>query len=413
MFTITSCNLDPLPEDQLPSFDKLYAVSLNVEAVDFICKPNASGYIIVGNLKSTENSDIIIIDVGTDGMQRNLHRINTPTFDEAVSAKLYEDDNSVLILGHRKSDPSQANIGQNILIKSNLDGIPIRADNVNSEDTISAEFKILTINENNPVQLNDFLIIPPNLIAVGRIRESPTGASNRITQIFDITSASFNNKNDSLFDKIREKPDAIVYDNSRSLKIRKGNTPSVVYEVMGQNISENPNGEVNGVSLNISWDIYTNLESGASERIYIGTDTDEAFGDILFHSNGKNYIAGNYVNTDTVFLISKEYTGVNNNVGQKIYTTTEYGNKVSSLTEDDDGNIIMALIDETDINNNSLLLKFSQAGEPIEDQNLKFISTGLYNIKKIENEAGNILVILSQKTFENNSTAIGLMKIKF
>ena len=413
-FALASCNLEPLEVDQIQNFDKLYALSENVEAIDFICKPDASGYIVVGNIKKDENSDIIIIDIGADGMQKNLHRISSTTFDEAISVKLYEEDNSILILGHRKSDRTQANIEQNVLIKSNLDGIPFRADNASPEDSISAEFKILSINTDQIVQLMDFVIYPPNLVAVGNIRQSATGATSKITQIFDLNSANFNNSNDSILDRLREIPDNIVYNNSSSLKVVKGNAPSAVYEVMGLNITENPNGEISQASQNISWDVYTQIESGVPEPIFIGTDENEYFGDYLYHSNGKNYIAGNFIDSDTVFLITKEYTGANNNVGQKIYNTGEYGQKAVSLTEDIDGNIILATVNEVDNNTTeSFLLKFSQSGEPIKDQDFVFESTGLYEIKKIESEPGNILVILSQKRFENNSTAIGLMKIKF
>jgi len=413
LLPLVGCNLDQLPEDQLPSFDKLYVVSENVEAVDFICKPDASGYIIAGNLKSAENSDIIIIDVGSDGMQKNLHQIKTPFFDEAVSIKLYQEDNSIVILSHRKSDISEPNVEQNLIIKADLNAIPFRADNTDPNDTVSAEFKILTTKSNTPIQLQDFIIKPPNLICVGNIRQSATGNFSKLTQIFDISSVDFNDKNDSIVEMTRQKPDSIPYNNSRNLKIMEGNAPSAVYEVIAQNISENPNYGINGPSQNINWDIYTDLESSASERIFIGTDKNEIFGDVLYHSNNKNYIAGNYLDSDTLFLISKEYIGINNNADQKITTIADYGNKVVSLTEDEEGNIIMATIEEGDANNVSHILKFSQSGQPIDDQDFVFNSTGLFNIKKIRNESGNILVVLSNKTFENNSTAIGLMKIKF
>lgn len=154
------CQLDPLTESENSSFNKLFAVSENVEAVDFICKPDLSGYIILGNLKNDENSDIILIDVGPDGMQRNLHRISTQFFDEGVKLKINEIDNSLIILGHRRNESSEVNVFQNILIKADLDGIPVKAENALPEDSVSAEIKIITDNQNTPYQLNDFLLIP-------------------------------------------------------------------------------------------------------------------------------------------------------------------------------------------------------------------------------------------------------------
>jgi hypothetical protein len=414
---LVSCNLESLPSDELPSFDKLYAVSENVEAVDFISKPDGSGYLIIGNVKSNENSDIVVIDVGQDGLQRNLNRIRTSEFDEAVAMELFETDNSIMILGHRSADRAQESIDENIILKCNLDGVPIRANNAETRDTVAAEIKFLKAQDGNPlITLNDFLISPPNLIGIGSMRQAPNGNTSKITQIFNLNSIDFNDHNDSTILEFRQKPDQKNFNDSQNLKIIKGNNPSAVYEVVGQSFNENPDGNENGPSLNIMWEIYTSLESGTGEPIFIGTDRNETFGDILFHSNGKNYIAGNYDDSDSVFLISKDYTGFNNNRGQSIYVFTGLGNRATSLTEDTEGNIIMATIEENDLNSNtsSYLLKFSQAGLPINGSELEFRSTGPNNsIVKMESEDGNTLVILSQKTFDNNSTAIGLMKIKF
>ncbi|WKV11765.1 hypothetical protein [Marivirga harenae] len=413
LLSVTACNLDPFSEQEPSSFDKLYALSENVEAVDFICKPDASGYIVVGNSKSLDNSDIIIINVGSDGMQQNLHRISTPFYDEAVSVKLYQEDNSVLILAHRRVDPSEPEIERNLIVKSNLDGVPVGAEGNDSSEEISADFKILTINENPSIYLNDFLIENQRLIAIGNIHQDGNNNRRKITQIYDFNSVDFNNRNDSVFEKVREKLGSNFNSSNLNIKISPGNSPASVYEIIGQNMSENPNTETDNTSLNISWEIFTDLESNASERIYVGSDQDEEYGDILYHSNGKYYVGGNYLQTDSIFLIAKEYNGSNNNSGQSIFTLVDYGNRVTSLTEDENEHIIMATVDEGTLNSSSYILKFSQSGTPIEDEDFEFISTGFYNIQKIQSEPGNILVILSQKTFENNSTAIGLMKIKF
>lgn len=411
------CQLDPLPQDELSSFNKLYAVSENVEAIDFICKPDQSGYVILGNFKSNENSDLFLIDVAPDGLQRSLNRINTPFYDEGVKLKIDEIDNSLIILGHRRTEASQANVHQNFLLKTNLDGVPIKAENALETDSIPAEIKIITDTQNTPYQLNDFIIIPPHLITVGNIRQSPTGVFNKITRIYDWTTFNFSDTSDVDILMTRQKPEdsQIPYNNSNSLSVWKGNSLNAVYEVLGHSYRDNPAGERIEKSDNISWNIYTGIESSASEPLYIGTDNNEAFGDILYHSIRKTYIAGNYIveGQDSLFLITKEYTGNNNNSNQKIYSFKGYGTKVSSLVEDNDQNIIMATIEEGTLNNISYLLKFSPSGEPIEDQEFEFASSGFYNIKKIESEPNNVLVILSQKIFENNSTAIGLMKIKF
>ncbi|HET8859750.1 hypothetical protein [Marivirga sp.] len=416
---IISCELDPLQQDEIPSFDKLYAVSENVEAIDFICKPNQSGYIILGNIKTSENSDIILIDVAPDGIQREFYRINTPFFDEGVKLKVNQDDNSLIILGHRRTEATQANVNQNFIIKTNIDGIPIRAENASDEDPVIAEIKLFPEDPNEIVQLNDMVLIPPHLITVGFVRESTSGRFNRITRIYNWNTINFSDTSDVDIDKTVEIPivnDINYNNNSRSLRVLKGNTTNGIYSVYGQINKENPNGEIAGNSLNINWNIYTDIQSSAPEPINdIGSDKNEELGSILHHSNGKTYLAGNYTNNDdeSLFLITKEYRGIENNTEQKIYPFGGKGTKVTSLTEDIDNNIIMATIEEEELSNISYLLKFSPAGEPIEDQEFEFNSTGLYHIKKIESEPNNVIVVLSQKSFENNSTAIGLMKIKF
>jgi len=215
----------------------------------------------------------------------------------------------------------------------------------------------------------------------------------------------------------RQKPEQnqIQFNNSRNLSVFKGNSINSIYTVYGQNFKENTAGEISGRSTNISWNIYTDIESNSSKPINIGTDNNEILGNILHHSNGKTYIGGNYTDTgqDSLFLITKEFRGEDSINYEKIYTLSEYGTKVSSLAEDIDNNIIVATVEEGTLNSISYLLKFSPSGVPIEDQEFEFLSTGFYNIRKIECEPNNIVVVLSQKTFENNSTAIGLMKIKF
>src|SRR5690606_13176036 len=107
-------------------------------------------------------------------------------------------------------------------------------------------------------------------------------------------------------------------------------------------------------------------------------------------------------NKDSLFIITKEFNGVNTNSKQTITSIPGFGNVINSMAEDSNGNIIIATRDRQDIIDSSYLLKFSQSGQPIENEDFKFLSTGLYNIKKIESESNNVLVILSQKTFENN-----------
>lgn len=417
-----ACQVDPLPDAEFSRFNKLYAVSENVEAIDFICKPDQSGYIILGNIKNNQNtnSDIFLVDVAPDGIQRDLIRINTLFFDEGVKLKVNEDDNSLIILGHRRAENTQTSGNQNFIIKANMDGIPFRAENALEEDSVIAEIKIFPEDPTEIVQLNDLLLIPPHLITVGFIKESQTSnRTNKITRIYDWNTIDFSDTSDVNINKTIEIPnlnDINYNNNSRSLKVLPGNSENAIYSVYGQINKENPNPPISGKTENINWNIYTDILSRAPEPINdIGTDKNEELGSVLHHSNGKTYLAGNYFgeDEDSLFLITKEYRSITNSRDQKIYPFSGKGTKVSSLAEDFDNNIIMATVKEGELNNISFLLKFSPAGKPIKDQNFVFESTGLYDIKKIECEPNNIVVILSQKEFENNSTAIGLMKIKF
>jgi hypothetical protein len=417
LFIVSSCQQELFEEENGESFDKVYALYQNVEAVDFICKPDGSGYVILGNIIIENNSDIFLIDVNANGMQKNIHFIKTPFYDQAIKLKINLEDNSLLALGHRRDDNTQTNIKQNILFTSDINGVPKRADNISEEDSVAAEIKIINENENNPIKLNDMLIMPPNLIFVGQINQSSSGLYNRITQIYDFNSIDFSDTTETNLQLRQQKPveNSINWNNNQSLKIVTGNTSNAIYTVFGHNNRENIYGEVVGPSQNISWDIYTNLESSASLSTWIGTDQNEQLGDILIHSNGRTYISGYYsdAGNDSLFLITKEYREINSTFSETIYNFSGFGNITASLTEDEKGNIIMATVQEDELGSTGYLLKFSPRATSIESDKFKFESTGLYNIKKIESEPNNTVIVLSQKNFDNNSTAIGLMKIKF
>lgn len=416
-----ACQLDPLPEDLKPGFNKLYAVSQNVEAIDFICKPDQSGYLILANIKTDDDSDIVLINVNESGIQTDFHRItNSGFYDEGVKMKLLEQE-AVLVLTHRKNSAQQENPEMNMLIKADLNGKPV---DVNESDTTDAEFKILQKNTSSEIiSFNDFLVIPNYLICVGSIRNSPTSNTSKVTEIFELNDINFNESSNDEIERVQQKPAVLNYSGSHYLKILPGNTPNEVYSVIGQENNENPEGTIQGPSLNITWEIYTDLLSTAPARPSLGSDKNDRFADYLRHStNEKNYFLGNYneANNDSIFLISKEYINSQQEKPQKILnfrkdTTDTFGigNIAASISEDSDGNIIVATLDEMESNTDAYLQKFSQEGNPIKNEKIEFKSTGFHNIKKIESEPNNVMVILSQKTFENNSTAIGLMKIKF
>ncbi|ADR20875.1 hypothetical protein MATR_14990 [Marivirga tractuosa] len=417
-----ACQLEPLPEDMMPGFNKLYAVSENVEAIDFICKPDQSGYLILANIKTDDDSDIALINVNASGMQTDFHRItNADFYDEGVKMKLLGQE-GVLVLTHRKTSAQQENPAMNMLIKADLDGLPV---DVNQADSVAAEFKILQMNTSSEIiAFKDFLVIPNYLICVGSIRNSPTSNTSKVTEIFELSDIDFNQSSTEEIEKIQQKPAVLNYSGSYNLKILPGNNPDEVYAVIGQEINENPQETVQGPSLNIIWEIYTDLVSTAPARPSLGTDENDRFADYLRHStNEKDYFLGNYneANNDSVFLIRKEYINSQKEKSQQIFKYRRDTTNVSdvgrttaaSLAEDSDGNIVVATIEEKELSTYSYLQKFSQEGEALLNENIEFQSTGFYKIKKIECEPNNVVVILSQKEFENNSTAIGLMKIKF
>lgn len=413
---LSSCQVDPLTEDASPSFDKIYALSENVEAIDFIAKPDNSGYIILGNFKNTENSDIFLIDVRPDGMQESLQRINTSFFDEGKSITIHPDQKSLLILGQRRGNGAQTPVTDNFLIKTDLKGVPVIADNSLKEDSVTAELKFLPKNSTyTTISFNDITTINSNLILVGHVTKENSTVTNKITQIYNLADFNFADTSDVQIKLKYQKPTILNFDNSKSMKIMPDNKNGHGYSVIGQSYNENPLGEIAGSSFNISWGFFTDAESSASALLYLGSDKNEVFGDALAHTNGKTYFGGHYTedNNDSIFIITKEFNGVNTNSEQTIVSIAGFGSIINSMAEDSNGNIIIATRDKQDIIDISYLLKFSQSGQLIDNEDFKFLSTGLYNIKKIESEPNNVLVILSQKTFENNSTAIGLMKIKF
>lgn len=415
---LAACQLDPVFDDDIERFNKIYSVTQNVEAIDVVEKMDGSGYLILGHVKTTSDSDIILIDAGLDGMQRNYQRIDTDKYDEAVALRVYQEEQSIYILGNRREN---SNTGEysNILIKASLDGNPIQVEN---DTTSYTEVKLLESVDNYSIKMNDFLINPPYLIFTGQINQSGSNVSNKFNQIYNIQSFNFNiTAADDEVDKLHQIPLSLssLTPNTRNLHIDKSDFPGAIYTVYGQA------DELTDQVAKPTWEIFTDLETQTGLNPDLKAETNLEYGFALNHSNKKAYFAGNIEGINSLFLISAEYTNTETSIARIELNDSIKGDgqneflgspKVSSMLEDLDGNIIMAVyVEEQSNSTNSIsyLLKFSPSKLQIEDQLIVFNSTGQNNIKKVILASDGSVLLLSQLNFENNSMAIGLTKIKF
>lgn len=422
---LAACQLDPVFDDDIERFNKIYAVTQQVEAVDVVEKMDGTGYLIIGHVKTTTDSDLILIDAGLDGMQKNYQRIDTEFYDEAVALKIYEEEQSVYILGNRRDNATSSQYS-NILVKANLDGNLIQLE-IN-DTTTSTEVKLLESVDNYSIKMNDFLINPPFLIFTGQINQS--GISHKFNQIYNLQSFNFNiaAAPGEEIEKLHQIPLSLssLTSNTRNLHINKSDFPGSIYTVYGQADGLTDPGLVATPATPI-WEIFTALETQAGLNPDLKATEDLSYGFALKHSNKKTYFAGNLVGVSSLFLISAEYNNSETSTAQIELNDSIKGDglndflgspRVSSMLEDKDGNIIMAVyveVEEQSITNNSIsyLLKFSPSALQIEDQQIIFNSTGLNNIKKVIMANDGSILLLSQLIFENNSMAIGLTKIKF
>ncbi|MBK6266234.1 hypothetical protein JKA74_14405 [Marivirga sp. S37H4] len=428
---LLSCKDDLLQEEAVPKFSKIYSSLEDIEAVDFIAKPDGSGYLILANNKNSTNtnSDIYLINTDNEGFQLSSFHIKTNTYDQGVTLK-FGNENDLYILGIRKETANNA-FSKSILLKANLEGEPVKAAN----DTTSsiAEIKTLAAESNQSITMNDFMIDAVGYIYfAGTIRRPQRNdKTNEIVQIYNLNNFNFEDTTTRVmqFEEIPRNLNSIVYNNTTANKIIQEQFTSYnyLYTTIGHEYTSSNQDSVAPPSYNIVRKIYKEMQSAVAEPTTIGNENDEQLGAILQDGyEGNLYLAGSYRNSnnDSLFLIRSTFNPIQPDQENPYFSTnwfifSGYGNNVVSMTRTNSGKIIMATteyIPENELEaatTNSYLLKFSEAGILIENEAFKLQNSKFYNIKKILSLNDNSVIILSSLEFENTSKSVGLVKIFF
>ncbi|GAB3338301.1 hypothetical protein GCM10027429_23360 [Marivirga atlantica] len=412
---LSACNQDYLEEHE--NFSRLYKGPEAIEAIDFVRKPDGSGYLILGNsrriIDGTPNSNLIIFDVDKSGFTRNTNEIENDFIDNGK--KLFINDNQVVVLGIRETD-EQINT---IVLATDLDGNSI----LNNDTASIRELKY----ESNGISLimEDLFIANGDVLLSGYI-ENSAGATKKISRVYPLSTLL--NFDIDVVDHVNQFPiinSETAFDNSKATHILTSPNRSGIYIVGQEYLGEsNP-------SLNISIDQINDLRSSKPE---ISPSINYSGNQILTACTfgilpGDIYFGGKFEKTennapDSLFVIRGTYFENSTNdqldiIAREPRIETDFGNELTDLIQLSNGEIL-AVTSVSDISNNeevgrsSYILKYSFSADqsPRDELSLEYLGNGFYDIKKIIEEDGK-LIILSQIEFGTGETAIELSKVLF
>jgi hypothetical protein len=419
LFTIVGCSDIYLDDANQDNFTKLYRANDDVEAVDFIIKPDKSGFLVLGNSKSivlTEfSSNMIIYDINNQGYVKNTVELKTNDFDEGEKIYL-NDNNEVYLLGRRTKEKQQITI----IVKTDLN-----ANFLNYTDTANyEEVRELSFDENDNLisfVMNDIGILDQTLILAGYIEQN--GNKNALARTYSLNSLF-----DSLtipVNHINQVPlnSNINYDNSVFKNIGLSEYDNYPLCIYGQKINNDGEIDITHYLFNsisdfryISPNIYTPKNQNLN-AYYIN----EVDGSIIFVGNNQNTELG-----DSIFIMRAAYSptlssdSINYNILSIDYLGG-YGNEVIDIAQTTRGDILIASVSD-DVPNVEILsrtgdiLKFSFLANAIPSSRLtlSIAGNGFQNIKKIRYDGdSNITYILSGVTLGTEETAIELSKVMF
>jgi hypothetical protein len=419
LFTIVGCSDIYLDEANQENFTKLYRANDDVEAVDFIIKPDKSGFLVLGNSKSIidseSSSNMIVYDINNQGYVRNTVELNTNDFDEGEKIYL-NDDNEVYLLGKRTKEEQQITI----IIKTDLN-----ANFLNYTDTASyEEVRELSFDENDNLisfVMNDIGILDQTLILAGYIEQN--GNKNALARTYSLNSL-FNDLTIPV-NHINQVPlnSNINYDNSVFKNIgllEYDNYPLCIY---GQKLNIDGKIDITHYLFQSISDfryISPNLNRAKNQNL-TAYQINEVDGSIIFVGNNQNTELG-----DSIFIMRAVYSptlssdSVNYNILSIDYLGG-YGNEVIDIAQTTRGDILIASVSD-DVTNAEILsrtgdiLKFSFLANAIPSSRLtlSIAGNGFQNIKKIRYDGdSNITYILSGVTLGTEETAIELSKVMF
>jgi len=407
------CEYDLLNQER--GFKRLLKGAEEIEAVDFIIKPDNEGYLVLGNSKvnGNLNSSIILFNLSSDGLVESTTQINT-TFNDSGTKLYLTDNNRVLILGQRDklTDGSYS-----ILLSTDIEANPVLVND-------SAAIRELKYqDESLSLHFKDLMLIGNDLVLSGFLTNASNN-TNKITQVFDLNNV-LNISEVAIPKNQIPVESAIEFDNSKSHNLLRQTGNDDIF-IIGERFL----GNIGNRSLNVSIDLIDNLNSGKP----LTSPTLAAPGDqflkasTLGNNEGEFFfggISGSAINDpDSLFILSATYfkNATNDNADiaiRDLNILTTYGNNLTDIIQLSDGNVLVVTneageIGSEEIMRSSSILKFSffVAGNPASELELVYNGNGNYDIKKIMEE-NNQLVVLSTIAFGTGETAIEIAKIDF
>ncbi len=422
---LLSCENDDGLASDVPSFSKLFYGTESLEANDFIEKED--GYLILATIYNNNSSAFYLINTDREGYVLDTIRVKSDTFntfDRGIALKQLE--NEVFILGINSStSTNEVNTNfKSLIFKVDLNGTPIKNNNDTSEG--KATIHVIENSDGYPMKMNDFIFSEDKIVLGGTIFNSTN--TGEIVQIYNINA--FNGSNETVPFEY-EYPNQLKIDatNTTVLKVFEGNNGTGKFTTVGQNTISNDKDSPAPPSRNIVRKVYPNFDSPAPfvPRIYspnqenLGDALKEPVSDTFFYAGSYGTSENNQL-TDDLFIIRDDFNPTlqaptqdgtektNKNITEK------FGNNVVSIAQNSLGNIYIATTNKIDNINigPSYLFKLSSSVDLLTMEPTELKSSRFYNIKKIKiSQQDDKLLVLSSLEFENNASAVGLMKLNF
>ena len=182
---ILGCTDNYIEQDDQEYFTKLYRSNDDIEAIDFIIKPDNNGFLVLGNAESATNSNLIIFDLNQNGYIKKSVELKTNDLDAGKKIYLTE-NNDVYLLGNRTKADDQI---VSIIIKTDINAnFKNYNDSTNYEEVRELNFNPNDLNTS--FIMNDMGILGETLILAGYIQNN--GINNAISRSYEL-SKLFNN----------------------------------------------------------------------------------------------------------------------------------------------------------------------------------------------------------------------------
>lgn len=413
-----SCSEKYLEDANQEYFTRLYRGPADIEAIDFIIKPNNEGFLVVGNSKSNDNtnSNIILFDLNSEGYIIKSIELNTSEKDEAQNIYL-SSNNEVFLLGKRVKEDQIVTILAKTDLSANFNNY---VDSL--EYTEIRELKYKSDDDLTSYIINDFGIEGEKIILVGYLERN--GRTNAIARSYDVNSLFLDFSNPIIHENQIPVASNLNFDNSSFKSIGLNEYTNYPISIYGQKINSKEEidittyliddiNEFRFISPRIS------DKKNQSLKTYFLNSIDNS---IIFVGNNASLSSAG----DSIFVMRALYNPSlsSDSVGYNILSTqywTDYGSEIVDITQKLNGDFLIATVSDSIINNDIIsrtgyILKFSFLANsaPQTELTLTIAGNGFQNIKKLKYDKNtNITYILSGVTLGTEETAIELTKVMF